>query len=667
MKEELFPGFELIENLREDWSGSFSSARRKQTDHEYILHSVPDHYDVKQEWIDALRASSHENILLPTEILDQEGTNCLVYDRWNAAWLDDWLNDRSISWKQKLKLLKALAESLDHAHGLNLVHGDLNPSRILVDRSGRVQLTGFGLLPKWHTWSETSRPGLSYLAPEQIVGRQPDIRADVYGLGAVACQMMTGQPPFVSSGAKRIYQPLFGEPRVEVASLIRALAKDPAERPVSCGTLVEELAGEGPGAASKRRGRFRGGAAGRQKREETLGEPSEPPPPPQPPTPTQGAPQPALFFHLEGKLVKGDIVQCGSDVDLIFDQGELPPEYLAQVRGKELDKAVRHDNDLEIAVTPRGFSFRDSKWFQVATFENEKLKEPLRFQLKADSPQRRDAGFHVVFSVNGCILYDPFIEIRLVDNVNHFAKTYPPSGAFDFDLDDLVKAREREPRDVRLVFQQDGGVMSIKAHGIPNAPPTLHVEGLGEAGWGNLLLENNEKVARIVNKEVWNRLRDQLDRPDDADDAYEVGESLRKFVEIGSSFYEALGKADENLAWLLRRIDELPEHSKITIQSNRGLLPLEIVYPDSYNAEWEHVKPQPQRLWGYRFQFEYLPLTDNGVKGPTEARQPGDLFLSLNLNPKIDDELEEAPFRPVQSHKGFAERLLGKARNGVFT
>ena len=46
MKEELFPGFELIENLREDWSGSFSSARRKQTDHEYILHSVPDHYDV---------------------------------------------------------------------------------------------------------------------------------------------------------------------------------------------------------------------------------------------------------------------------------------------------------------------------------------------------------------------------------------------------------------------------------------------------------------------------------------------------------------------------------------------------------------------------------------------------------------------------------------------
>ncbi len=139
-----------------------------------------------------------------------------------------------------------VAGALDFAHERGLVHRDVKPSNVLLDSRGHVYLADFGLTTRLAE-PRTVEPGLlgtiDYVAPEQIRGDQVDGRADVYALGCLLCECLTGEPPFPrSSDAAVLFAHLEEEPVAPVGLepvIAMALAKEPGDRYGSCAELVD--------------------------------------------------------------------------------------------------------------------------------------------------------------------------------------------------------------------------------------------------------------------------------------------------------------------------------------------------------------------------------------------------------------------------------------------
>ncbi len=165
-------------------------------------------------------------------------------------------------------LITQAASALDAAHDAGLVHRDVKPGNFLVRgaRPGHVPedahlyLTDFGLTKQTGSLSGLTRSGtflgsLHYVAPEQIRGEEVDGRADLYALACVAFELLTGAPPFrrdqeaallwahMSVPPPRLTDVRPDLPAAMGAVLARGMAKDPADRPPSCGAFVAELSG----------------------------------------------------------------------------------------------------------------------------------------------------------------------------------------------------------------------------------------------------------------------------------------------------------------------------------------------------------------------------------------------------------------------------------------
>jgi eukaryotic-like serine/threonine-protein kinase len=146
---------------------------------------------------------------------------------------------------------------LQHAHDAGLVHRDVKPANLILREDGVLKIADFGIAraaeSTRHTQAGTLLGTAAYLAPEQIAGEDATAASDVYSLGAVLYELLTGRPPysFTSLGelaakqADGLIEPVSDlEPAVpqEVeAAVMHALARDPRFRPASAGELGEEL------------------------------------------------------------------------------------------------------------------------------------------------------------------------------------------------------------------------------------------------------------------------------------------------------------------------------------------------------------------------------------------------------------------------------------------
>jgi eukaryotic-like serine/threonine-protein kinase len=155
-----------------------------------------------------------------------------------------------------IELLAPIASALDYAHARATVHRDVKPANILLADDGRTMLTGFGL---GTIASFSSGPGAAgpmapdYVAPERLVGREVDARADIYSLAAVIFHAVTGQRPFTSRSwietlSRRLYEPPPSARDIvpnlpEAFSLVlqQAMDRDPTRRPATAGELLAQL------------------------------------------------------------------------------------------------------------------------------------------------------------------------------------------------------------------------------------------------------------------------------------------------------------------------------------------------------------------------------------------------------------------------------------------
>jgi serine/threonine-protein kinase len=154
-------------------------------------------------------------------------------------------------------IAEQIASALDHLHARGIIHRDIKPANVLVGEDGRLRLTDFGIA-RAEDPSQTLDTAIygtpQYMAPEQVQGRALDARTDVFALGVLLYEMLTGRRPFPGATVAEVtHRILYGqaEPPDEVAGrplpaavqevLARALARDPADRFQTAGALAAAL------------------------------------------------------------------------------------------------------------------------------------------------------------------------------------------------------------------------------------------------------------------------------------------------------------------------------------------------------------------------------------------------------------------------------------------
>ena len=246
---------------------------------------------------EAQMASSlnHPHILTVLDVGELDGRQYLVTEFVDGGTLKDWAFAAKRTWRQIVELLVGVADGLAAAHAAGMVHRDIKPANILVATNGYGKLADFGLAKLLEpddsqavtrTLTEgRTRPGIvigtvPYMSTEQASGQPVDARSDIFSLGVVLYEVLSGRRPFegateleIIQAVKHAVAPPLGELQPDLPLALRlvvekALEKDPAERYQSMRDLVVDLrrltrqaAEAGPLAATRRKRMWKWAAA----------------------------------------------------------------------------------------------------------------------------------------------------------------------------------------------------------------------------------------------------------------------------------------------------------------------------------------------------------------------------------------------------------------------
>ncbi len=206
----------------------------------------------------AIARMRHPNILNVFDFGDYQGTPYMIVEYVPGGSLAGRLSQGLLDRAAALKFLRGIAAGLDYAHSQGVVHRDVKPANVLLERDETPVLADFGLAKLLQGSSVKSMTGVTtgtpaYMAPEQVTGDQVGPAADRYSLATIAYEMLTGSIPFEGEGVlELLYAHVHRDP-VRPSSLkpelnesvdavvMRGLAKDPRARWGSCEAFVAAL------------------------------------------------------------------------------------------------------------------------------------------------------------------------------------------------------------------------------------------------------------------------------------------------------------------------------------------------------------------------------------------------------------------------------------------
>lgn len=235
--------------------GSVFRATRLHDDHTVALKVVKDDLvadeTYRRRFLHEARAAAeieHPHLVGVLEAGEADGRQFLAMRFLDGTTLEERLRDRGpLSVAEVVRLGTEIGGALGALHDAGLVHRDVKAANILVDRDGAAALTDFGLA-KGSGYSVLTTPGsilgtLDYLAPERIRGENATAASDVYALGCVVVEALTGHPPFAGKSMLEVgFAHLEEEPGDPCAqrddapaalgpAALTALVKSPSDRP----------------------------------------------------------------------------------------------------------------------------------------------------------------------------------------------------------------------------------------------------------------------------------------------------------------------------------------------------------------------------------------------------------------------------------------------------
>ena len=262
-----FAGFELTEEIGRGGMGVVYKARQKELDRTVAVKMILDSHLASEEHVrrfheeaKAAARVEHSNIVHIHEVGQWNDQHYFVMEYIDGNSLAQIISQGPMQPEQAAMLVQRVARAVDHLHRQGIIHRDLKPSNILIDANGEPHVTDFGLAKVFQKGGQSTATGVivgtpSYMAPEQASGNSDLLspKSDVYSLGAILFELLTGRPPFLEERPlDTIMKVLSGEPPLprslnrnvphglELVCL-KCLAKNPDDRYESAADLADEL------------------------------------------------------------------------------------------------------------------------------------------------------------------------------------------------------------------------------------------------------------------------------------------------------------------------------------------------------------------------------------------------------------------------------------------
>ena len=261
-----FGQYQIVAPLGEGGMAAVYKAYQPSMERFVAIKVLPGHVATSEQFLNRFRREAkllaqlqHPNILPVFDYGEADGHPYIVMPFVPSGTLAALIGNQSLPLTKARRITSQIGEALAYAHARGMVHRDVKPSNVLVDESGNCLLTDFGLARMVESSSKLTSSGTvlgtpAYMSPEQGMGSDVDHRTDIYSLGVILYEMVTGRVPYnaetpIAIVYKHIQDPLPSArklnpdlPEAIELILLKALAKRPEDRYQSMDEFLQALA-----------------------------------------------------------------------------------------------------------------------------------------------------------------------------------------------------------------------------------------------------------------------------------------------------------------------------------------------------------------------------------------------------------------------------------------
>jgi serine/threonine-protein kinase len=226
-----------------------------------VMMRSPEELERFKREIRLARKITHRNVLRTYDYGEAEGVYFISMEYVRGYTLAELLEeapDHRMAPRVAMGIARQICRGLQAAHEQGIIHRDIKPQNVLIDHKGEVKLMDFGIARMEEAKEGLTQAGLivgtpHYMSPEQVQGKQLDPRSDVYSMGVLLYEILTGEKPFTSSSLTGVLTAHITEmpkPPIELrpeigreinAIVLKTLAKEPAQRYANAGDMLHEL------------------------------------------------------------------------------------------------------------------------------------------------------------------------------------------------------------------------------------------------------------------------------------------------------------------------------------------------------------------------------------------------------------------------------------------